>query len=55
MQGMAQTVRFKIALTLTICIILMIAIGGFGGVGLSRINALVTHIYAGTTIPIVDL
>jgi methyl-accepting chemotaxis protein len=55
MQGMAQTVRFKITLTLTLCIILMIAIGGFGGVGLSRINALVTQMYAGTTIPIVDL
>jgi len=55
MQGMAQTVRFKITLTLTICIILMIAIGGFGGVGLSRINALVTHVYSSTTIPIIDL
>ncbi|MGN6579051.1 MAG: methyl-accepting chemotaxis protein [Bordetella sp.] len=55
MQGMAQTVRFKITLTLTLCIILMAAIGGFGGVGLSRINALVTHMYSGTTIPIIDL
>jgi methyl-accepting chemotaxis protein len=55
MQGMAQTVRFKITLTLTICIILMIAIGGFGGVGLSRINALVTQMYNGTAMPIIDL
>ncbi|WP_414640162.1 methyl-accepting chemotaxis protein [Bordetella sp.] len=55
MQGMAQTVRFKITLTLVICIILMIAIGGFGGIGLSRINALVTRMYSSTAIPIIDL
>jgi methyl-accepting chemotaxis protein len=52
---MVQTVRFKIILTLAICIVLLMAVGSFGAVGLARINDLVTGLYENTTLPIIDL
>ena len=55
MKSMVQTVRFKIILTLLICVVLMAAVGTFGAVGLSRLNDLVTDMYANTTVPIIDL
>jgi methyl-accepting chemotaxis protein len=52
---MVQTVRFKIILTLVICIALLMAVGSFGAVGLARLNDLVTGMYENTTLPIIDL
>ena len=50
-----QTIRFKIILAFGLCVIFMAAIGLFGILGLSRVNANVTNGYTGNTVPIADL
>ncbi|SDI56946.1 methyl-accepting chemotaxis sensory transducer with TarH sensor [Paraburkholderia steynii] len=55
MVSFVQTIRFKIILAFSACVILMAAIGGYGISGLSRLNSNVADEYAGNTIPIIDL
>ncbi|RKE39967.1 methyl-accepting chemotaxis sensory transducer [Paraburkholderia sp. BL23I1N1] len=50
-----QTIRFKIILAFSTCVILMVAIGLFGVFGLSRLNSNIADGYTGNTLPIADL
>jgi len=55
MSNFVQTIRFKIILAFSACVILMAAIGLFGISGLSRLNANIADGYTGNTVPIADL
>lgn len=50
-----QTIRFKIILTLGVCVALMAAIGLFGTLELSRLNAGKREMYLKNTLPVGDL
>ncbi|MFL9886967.1 methyl-accepting chemotaxis protein [Paraburkholderia agricolaris] len=55
MDNFLQTIRFKIILAFGVCVILMAAIGLFGTLKLSSLNANVANGYSGNTVPIADL
>ncbi|RKF48609.1 methyl-accepting chemotaxis protein [Paraburkholderia fungorum] len=55
MDNFLQTIRFKIILAFGVCVILMGAIGLFGILKLSSLNANVADGYNGNTVPIADL
>ncbi|WP_114813832.1 methyl-accepting chemotaxis protein [Paraburkholderia kururiensis] len=55
MHTLTQSIRFKIVLAFTVCIALIIAVGVFGQMGLSRLNSNVNNTYTGNVIPIIDL
>ncbi|WEY38689.1 methyl-accepting chemotaxis protein [Paraburkholderia sp. SUR17] len=55
MHTLAHSIKFKIVLAFTVCIGLIIAVGVFGQIGLSRLNANVNDTYTGNLIPIIDL
>ncbi|MFL9866100.1 methyl-accepting chemotaxis protein [Paraburkholderia fungorum] len=55
MDNFLQTIRFKIILAFGVCVILMAAIGLFGILKLSTLNANVADGYNGNTVPISDL
>lgn len=55
MDNFLHTIRFKIILAFGVCVILMAAIGLFGILKLSSLNANVADGYNGNTVPIADL
>ncbi|TAL98705.1 MAG: hypothetical protein EPN73_01945 [Paraburkholderia sp.] len=55
MVSLVQTIRFKIILAFSACVIFIPAIGGYGISGLSRLNSNVADGYSGNTVPIIDL
>ena len=55
MGGFAQTVRFKIILSLGACLILMMANGLSGINGLARLNSNMRDSYTGAVLPVAQL
>jgi hypothetical protein len=55
MGNFVQTIRFKIIFAFGVCVMLMAAIGVFGMLGLTRLNANMTDEYRSNTVPIADL
>lgn len=55
MKAFVQTVRFKTIAAMTTCMALILAIGIFGVVAVSRLADNVKSSYTETTLPILDL
>lgn len=55
MSTFVQTIRFKILLTLGVCILLMAAIGSAGIAGLSRVNSNMSATYSQSVLPLAHL
>ena len=54
-RGIVDSVRFKILCAFGLCILLLVAIGGFGIGGMMRLNSNMTDAYTGNTVPIIQL
>jgi methyl-accepting chemotaxis protein I, serine sensor receptor len=55
MSTFAGTIRFKVMLTLGVCLALMMAIGVMGLRGLARLSTDMSSMYSASTVPIEDL
>ncbi|WP_260336717.1 methyl-accepting chemotaxis protein [Paraburkholderia sp. CI2] len=55
MGAFAGTIRFKVMLTLSVCVALMVVIGLMGLRGLARLSADMGSMYSASTVPIEDL
>ncbi|MEM5316963.1 methyl-accepting chemotaxis protein [Paraburkholderia sp. JHI869] len=55
MSTLAQSIKFKIILAFSVCLVLIAVNGAFGEFGLSRLNSNVSDSYEGNLLPILDL
>ncbi|MFP4898835.1 methyl-accepting chemotaxis protein [Paraburkholderia sp. BR14261] len=55
MHSFTQSIKFKIVLAFSVCLVLIAAVGAFGQFGLSRLNSNVSDSYEGNLLPILDL
>ncbi|CAB3745523.1 hypothetical protein LMG24238_07653 [Paraburkholderia sediminicola] len=55
METLARSIKFKVALAFAVCLVLIIATGVFGLVGISRLNANMNASYSGSVVPILAL
>ncbi|MEX4002767.1 methyl-accepting chemotaxis protein [Paraburkholderia sp. EG285A] len=55
MHSFTQSIKFKIVLAFSVCLVLIAAMGAFGQFGLSRLNSNVSDSYEGNLLPILDL
>ncbi|TKC91492.1 HAMP domain-containing protein [Trinickia terrae] len=55
MNRLTRTIRFKIILAFTLCVLLTAAVGIFGVFGVCTVNSYITETYTESTQPIIDL
>ena len=55
MRGIVDSVRFKILCTFGLCVLLLVATGAFGIVGMMRLNSNIVDVYRGNLVPISQL
>ena len=55
MRGIVDSVRFKILCTVGLCVLLLVATGAFGIVGMMRLNSNIVEMYRGNLVPISQL
>lgn len=55
MQRVTQSIKFKIVLAFALCVAFVVAVGGFGLYGMSKMNSNMNDSYSGNTVPIADL
>lgn len=55
METLARSIKFKVALAFAVCLVLIVAIGVFGLVGLSRLNSNMNASYSESVVPILAL
>ncbi|MBN3809690.1 methyl-accepting chemotaxis protein [Paraburkholderia sp. Ac-20347] len=55
MNGLLQTVRFKIIAAMATCVVIIALIGAYSALTISRLNQTVLDEYSGTVVPIRDL
>ncbi|HKR39921.1 MAG TPA: methyl-accepting chemotaxis protein [Paraburkholderia sp.] len=55
MSTLTRSIKFKIVLAFSVCLVLIVAMGVFGQFGLGRLNSNVNDSYEGNLLPVLDL